>query len=226
MTAKHTEAAGRLKRVSVCVRITGLQMSRRLRTSISALVLCAVLGAAAPAAAQMTAVERQRVVAHLEMTSAWLLDEISGLSPAQLAFKPSPTAWSILEVLDHLVVVGPIYWKDLQAAVAAPAKPGASRNDDDDILWYGIDRGFREQAIPGEVPKGEVRSRDAAMEAYRQNHSRLLAYARTTQDDLRAHVVPRQGSDAYQWLLLISTHEQRHVLQIRELKRHPQFPRR
>ena len=189
-------------------------------------LMIALLVAAAPAAAQMTAIERQRVVAHLEMTSAWLLDEVSGLTPSQLAFKPATTAWSILEVLDHLVVVGPIYWKDLQAAVAAPPKPGLSRNDDDDILWYGIDRGFREQAIPGEVPTGEVRSRDAAVEAYRRNHARLLEYARTTRDDLRAHLVPRQSSDAYQWLLLISTHEQRHVLQIREIKRHPAFPRR
>jgi hypothetical protein len=184
-----------------------------------------LLIAAAPAAGQMTALERQRVVAHLEMTSAWLTDEVAGLTPAQLTFKPAPASWSILEVLDHLVVVGPIYWSDLQAAVAAPAKPGLSRNDDDDILWYGIDRGFREQAIPGEIPKGQVQSRDAAMEAYRRNHARLLEYARTTKDDLRAHVVPRQSSDAYQWLLLISTHEQRHVLQIRDIKRHPAFPR-
>ena len=190
------------------------------------LLMCAVLLAAAPAAGQMTPIERQRVVAHLEMTSSWLADEIAGLSAAQLAFKPAPNAWSILEVLDHLVVVGPVYWKDLQAAVAAPPRPGASTNDDDDILWYGIDRGFREQAIPSEVPKGEVRSRDAAMAAYRANHTRVLEYARTTKDDLRAHVVPRQSSDAYQWLLLISTHEQRHVLQIREIKRHPQYPRR
>jgi hypothetical protein len=174
----------------------------------------------------MTPIERQRVVAHLEMTSAWLLDEVSGLSAAQLAFRPSPDAWSILQVLDHLVVVGPIYWKDLQAAVAAPPRPGASMNTDTDLLWYGIDRGNREKAIPGEVPKGEVRSLAAALAAYRRDHARVVDYARTTSDDLRAHYVPRQGCDAYQWLLLISTHEQRHVLQIREIKQHPSFPRR
>jgi hypothetical protein len=54
----------------------------------------------------------------------------------------------------------------------------------------------------------------------------MLRYVRTTNDDLRAHYVDRQGSDAYQWLLLISTHEQRHILQIRELKVHPNFPAR
>jgi hypothetical protein len=54
----------------------------------------------------------------------------------------------------------------------------------------------------------------------------MLRYASTTQEDLRAHYVERQGSDAYQWFLLISTHEQRHILQIRELKAHRDFPKR
>ena len=47
------------------------------------------------------------------MTSAWLMDEVSGLSEAQLAFKPSKEAWSIAQVLDHVVVVAPIYWAGL-----------------------------------------------------------------------------------------------------------------
>jgi integrase len=36
----------------------------------------------------------------------------------------------------------------------------------------------------------------------------------------------RQGCDAYQWALLISTHEQRHILQIREIKSDPKFPKK
>ena len=58
--------------------------------------------------APITELERQRLLAHLEMTSAWLMDEVSGLSEAQLAFKPSKEAWSIAQVLDHVVVVAPI----------------------------------------------------------------------------------------------------------------------
>jgi hypothetical protein len=32
--------------------------------------------------------------------------------------------------------------------------------------------------------------------------------------------------DVYQWFLMISTHAQRHILQIREVKAHKAFPRR
>ena len=174
------------------------------------------------AAAPLTELERQRLIAHLELTASWLADEISGLSPAQLSFRRAPGAWTILEVLDHLVVVGPIYWQDLQNALKAPAGR-KTRMADIDVLWYGIDRTNREQAIPSEVPKG-LRDLKGGLDAYRKQHARLLEYVRTTQDDLRGHYVERQGSDAYQWALLISTHEQRHILQIRELKADPKFP--
>ena len=176
--------------------------------------------------AAMTALERQRLLAHLDMTSAWLMDEVSGLSDAQLAFKPSPEAWSIAQVLDHVVVVAPIYWDDLHQALATLPTDQAPRDSDANVLWYGIDRTNREQAIATEIPKGRVRGLRALLAEYRTHHDRLREYVRTTRDDLRRHLVARQGSDAYQWVLLISTHEQRHILQIREIKGVPRFPAR
>lgn len=190
--------------------------------AIAALALAWLLGAGASVASPMTTLDRQRLVAHLEMTAGWFIDEISRLSPAQLAFRPTPESWTILEVIDHVVVVAPIYWQDLQNALKAPAGRKTTTTDAN-MLWYGIDRTNREKAIPTEVPTG-LRDLQAGLDAYRKQHARLLQYVRTTDDDLRGHFVERQGSDAYQWVLLISTHEQRHILQIRELKADPRFP--
>lgn len=192
----------------------------------SMVMVCVVWAATATAGPPpMTDLERQRLLAHMEMTSAWLVDEITGLTPAQLAFRRAPGEWSIAQVIDHLLVVSPIYWADLQAAVKSPPITGSTRNSDADLLWYGIDRTFREKAIPTEVPKGRFTDLAGALAEYRAHHDRLVRYIRTTSDDLRSRFVPRQGSDAYQWALLISTHEQRHILQIREIKRDSRFPR-
>ena len=189
-----------------------------------AVVLIAMLSLTRAPQGEITALERQRLVAHMEMTASWLVDEVSKLSQAQVEFRRASGTWSILEVLDHLVVVGPIYWQDLQRGVAGkpPALPLASR--DVDILWYGIDRGRPETALATENPKGSIRDARAGLEAYRANHARLLQYIKTTKDDLRNRVVERQGCDAYQWALLISTHDQRHILQIRQIKADPKFP--
>jgi hypothetical protein len=188
--------------------------------------MTAALGAGFAPAAPLTPLERHRLVAHIKMTESWLVDEVSGLSPAQLQFRPAPGSWSILEVLDHLVVAEPIYWRDLQTAMKAPPGSRKPAGTDADVLWYGIDRTQRQKAIAAEEPKGRMRDLKAGLDALRKLHVRMLEYARTTDDDLRSHIVEREGSDAYQWMLLISAHEQRHVLQIREIKADPKFPKK
>ena len=193
--------------------------------TIAALLLIALCAGSAPAA-PITRMERQHLVAHLEMTGSWLVDEVSGLSPSQLRFRPAPGSWSILEVVDHLYVAEPIYWQDLQNAMQAPPAKQRRPATDEGMLWYGIDRTQREKAVPTEEPKGHLRDLQTGLDALRKLHARMLEYARTTNDDLRAHVVERQQSDAYQWLLLISTHAQRHILQIREIKANPKFPKK
>lgn len=131
-----------------------------------------------------------------------------------------------MEVVEHLLVAEPIYWEDLQKAMKARPSSQKGFSTDADILWYGIDRTQRQKAVSAEEPKGQLRDLRAGLDAFRKLHAQMLQYARTTDDDLRSHVVEREGCDAYQWLLLISTHEQRHILQIREIKADPEFPKK
>ena len=195
------------------------------RTVAAAGVLLAA-GAASAAPPSITPMERQRLVAHLEMSESWLVDEVSGLSPGQLKFRTAPGVWTIMEVLDHLVVSEAIYWENLQAAMKATPRSQPRLGTDADILWYGIDRTNREKAVPAELPKGQVRDLGAALDTFRRQRAVLLRYAKSTDDDLRGHLVERQGCDAYQWLLLISSHAQRHILQIREVKAELGFPKK
>jgi hypothetical protein len=185
-----------------------------------------VMKLAASAMAQpMTDLERRRLIAHLEMTTSWLADELAGLTPAQAAFRPAPGRWSILEVLEHLVICEPIYWEDLRRALKSGRIAEPPLSSDEAILWYGIDRSRPEKAIPAEDVRGELRDLGAGLSAFRKLRAKMLQYARSTGDDLRHHLVERQGCDAYQWFLLISTHSQRHILQIREIKASRNFPR-
>jgi len=191
------------------------------------LIPALVLGATVShGAAELAELERTRLVAHLQMTASWLIDEVSNLSGPQLEFRRASGTWSIMEVIEHLIVVGPIYWEDLQKAVQTPPSGKALSSGDADILWYGIDRSHRESALASENAKGQLRDLRVGLDRYRTQHARLLQYARTTKDDLRSRFVNRQRCDAYQWALLISTHEQRHILQIREIKADPKFPKK
>jgi hypothetical protein len=188
--------------------------------------LTAGIGLQSVAGAPMTKKEREHMVAHMQMTESWLIDEVSNLSPAQLSFRMAPGKWTILEVLEHLVIAEPIYWQELQSALKQPPRKLEKTATDEDILWYGIDRVHHEKTEASKEPKGQLTGVSRGLDAFRKLHAAMLEYARTTDDDLRGHAVPEWGIDAYQCLLGISTHDQRHILQIREIKADAGYPKK
>jgi hypothetical protein len=181
--------------------------------------------AAPVVAGPMTAGDRQRVVAHLEMTEAWLGSELEGLSEAQLTFKMTPQSWSIEEVVEHLAIAEPQYWQQLQDSLKQPAGFKAEQTDAG-ILWYGIDRTTRTTTGAARVPKGQFPGAKESFGSFRKLRGTINAFARDTQEDLRGRQFLTSNMDVYQWLLMISTHSQRHILQIREVKAHASFPKR
>jgi len=173
----------------------------------------------------MTQIDREHLVAHLEMTQAWLTDEVSPLSAAQLNFRPAPDKWTIAEVVQHLTIAEPNYWKLLHDSLKQPPKKLDKHATDADVLWYGIDRTRHEKTSADENPKGQEIDTAQALKTFLAMHAQLLDMARSTNEDLRGHAVPEWHVDASQCLLEISTHEQRHILQIREIKASAGFPR-
>ena len=193
------------------------------------IMLCVVLtgGATVPVeGAPMTDRDRERLIAHLQMTGSWLQEEVGHLSQAQLEYRAAPGVWTIAEVVQHLVLAEPGYWELFQGGMHQPHAPSfKTKATDADVLWYGIDRTHRQQTSSDENPLGQKIEVSEALAKFAQLRQTMLEYAKTTNDDLRGHDVRRWNVDAYQWFLEISTHSQRHIMQIREIKASPGFPK-
>ena len=134
------------------------------------------------------------------MTQAWLTDEVSPLSAAQLNFRPAPDRWTVAEVVQHLVIAEPNYWKLLQDSLKQPPKKLDKQPTDADVLWYGIDRTQHDKTSADQNPKDQHIDAAEALKTFLVMHAQLLAMARSTNEDLRAHAVPDWGVDAYQCL--------------------------
>jgi hypothetical protein len=118
----------------------------------------------------------------------------------------------------------------LEAARGLPgaAAPGVSLHanaTDAAILWYGVDRGNRQRTGEARVPDGRFKSAAAAHDAFVTLRARMRAVASSSQDDFRGRQLIDGNMDVYQWFLMISTHAQRHILQIREVKAHAAYPK-
>jgi len=193
---------------------------------LALLTVLATIAAAPLAAEPMTTGERQRLLAHLEMTESWLVSELEGLSVDQLRFRMTPESWTIMDVVEHLAIAEPQYWQRVQDSMKQPPAATKPEATDAGILWYGIDRTERARTGEARVPKGRWTEIAASLGEFRKLRATIREYARTTSDDLRSRRLLEGNMDVYQWCLMISAHAQRHILQIREIKAHPGFPRK
>jgi DinB superfamily len=196
-----------------------------MRTLIGC-ILGLVLTSSHAVAAGMTEGDRQRLLAHLDMTGAWLASEVSGLSEAQLKFRMTPESWSITDVVEHLAVAEGQYWTSVQESMKKAPVPTKPEATDAAILWYGIDRTNRQKTGEARVPTGRWPTVQGSLEEFSKRRATMREYAKSTGEDLRGHALIDGNMDVYQWFLMISTHSQRHILQIREIKAHAGYPAR
>ena len=159
-------------------------------------VLATLAAQPIPAAAgPMTEGERQRLLAHFEMTEAWLASELAGLSDAQLAFRMAPDSWSVRDVVEHLAIAEPQSWKQLEDSMARPLPASAytPQATDAGILWYGIDRGNRQRTGEARVPDGRFKTAAEAHAAFVKLRATMTARAKTQRRRL-----PRPSADRRQ----------------------------
>ena len=215
-----------------------VKMLRNNVLLVFALTLCLLaaplftvpLFGAAPVPASMSDTDREHVLVHMEMTTQMVAEQVRGLSVAQLEYKASPERWSIREVVSHLAVAEPDYWREIQKSLkAAPdMKEKKSSATDADIMWYGIDRVVHTKTGGGHEKVDKYKDLGEALGKFQALRGTMIEYIKTTNDDMRAHSFGDGAEviDCWQWMLEISTHAERHIQQIREIKNEAGFPKK
>jgi hypothetical protein len=181
-------------------------------------------------AQEVTTADLERARAHLNKTSAAFLASVDGLSDAQLNFKPGPTRWSVAEVSEHIAAAEDFLFGMIQGQVmAGPARsePVNLKEIDDLVLTAISDRTNKAQAPEPLVPTKRFGSVAGSTGQFKTSRAKTLAFLNNTKD-LRAHAIDSplgKKLDAYQWILFISAHTERHTKQINEVKADPGFPK-
>lgn len=179
----------------------------------------------------ITAKERKFLVNELKDTKSAIQSTVKGLSEKQLTYKSAPERWSIQECVYHITLAESNLWNILEEAMKNPPTPekrSEIKVSDDDLLKGITDRSEKRQAPetirPDKSPWKNTQEALAAFKVSRGNH---LKYAKTTTEDLRNHIIdlPFGKVDAYQFMLFMAGHSQRHLLQIKEVKADPGFPK-
>jgi uncharacterized damage-inducible protein DinB len=177
----------------------------------------------------LTDQERQVAIEHLTKTRQTVIDAVAGLTEEQARWKPTPERWSILGYLEHLAVSDDALIGLVHRCLKTPAQPETPEERaarEAKLAETHAPRGAN-QAPDGLQPKERFATVQEALTAFLAARERTLAYARTTQDDLRSHFTPHPvygKLDAYQWLNGNARHAHSHCEHMREIREMPGFP--
>ena len=175
--------------------------------------------------------ERKNAIDLLQKTEQGVIDAVAGLSEAQLNFKAAPDRWSVLECVKHIAITEKDLWHLADSTIQASANPekrSAIKATDEQLVQMVESREKKVKTFPPFEPQNTpYKSLDEALTSFKTDREKLIDYVKSTNDDLRNHVVTlAPGSfDSYQMILLIGAHSNRHTQQIEEVKADPNFPK-
>ena len=118
--------------------------------------------------------------------------------------------------------------KQTLKAPAEPEKKAMVRGKDEMIVRAMPNRSVKAQAPEFLQPKQRWPDRQSLLAHFTESRDRNIAYLQTTSDDLRSHFLEHpvfKTLDAYQMMLLISAHCERHTLQLNEVKQDQNYPK-
>ena len=204
----------------------------------AALVLAAVASfgqAQAPAApttpTPLSPAELDKAMKYLETTRQGVLDATKGLSPQQWNFKPAPDRWSVAEVAEHIAAAEDM----LRGLVVDKVMIASARREPVDLVAVDAmvmtmipDRSNKRQAPDPLKPTNRFGSPEGSLKHFEESRAKTEDFLSKT-PGLRDHAIQSplgKDLDAYEWVLFIAAHSERHTKQINEVKADPNFPKK
>ena len=171
------------------------------------------------------------ILATNEQAQERFIAAVSNLTEAQANFRPDENQWTIAEIVEHISIVNDgflrLTHKLLKEAESAPKPTKTDLNLGHTSLDENGQQREPFQAPERVRPKGGVSVEDSlakmrvALAGFAEIQPRLEAV------DLSDHMFPHPALgpfNAYQWMVLLGEHEDRHRAQIERVKAASEFP--
>jgi hypothetical protein len=159
----------------------------------------------------------------LDETRGRLRSRLDGLTSVEERLRPSPEAWSVAEITEHLSMIeerlSKLFPMMLMKAEAGGLQRGTDKPFQPVTVAHLLERARREKYVAPETarPTGAVPLAQSLARLDNSRESRRALRPRLEALDLTGITYPHPvfgPLDAYQWLIFIGAHEDRHLRQI------------
>ena len=179
---------------------------------------------------QLTQEEREFVISMLEENTNKFLADLEKVSETQWRFKPSASQWSIAEISEHITLSEGLFLSIAQNSIKSPpdnVKANSLVGKENSLIERLKDRTQKGGAPEALVPTNRFATRKDLIAAFKIAREKTIMYVKNNNDPLKNHVVPHPSHGdltAYQWLVMIPAHANRHLAQFEELMLMKEFP--
>lgn len=188
-----------------------------------------------------TVQERNELIQAMERSKNELLDEIRDMGPVEWHFRDKQTGWSIAEIVEHLIRQDEMLYRELFVVTRTPQDQKYLKyiRSNEEVIREYVDDPEKVEAEWALQPMGYFVEQEVARSAFLNTRNKLIDYLRSTDLDLRRfftfrNFLPDGGMsedgnwdvrDLHQLFLTTIAHNNRHLNQLRELKKLPGYPR-
>jgi DinB superfamily len=180
----------------------------------------------------ITKAERKLALAKLKDTKKHFKNVTKGLSATQLNFKANDSSWSVAECAEHIALTETALYGMLEGALKAnpdPAKRGDVKFTDDQIWNMITDRTNKVKTPEIFKPSGKFGSFEGIVKEFNDKRDLHIQNVKKMREDLRNRYAqlpqPFGTIDAYQVIIFLAAHSERHIKQMEEVKTNPNFPK-
>lgn len=169
----------------------------------------------------MDAADREQILHLIAESDAALVAAASGVSDEGARRRPEAERWSVLECVEHVILVEDGVFASISLH-STPGAPPAEPRREGQILRGMTKREHKFTAPEHAVPRGRYSSLAEALDEFRKRRARTVAYVQQYQEDPRNRTTlhPVIGPVSCQEMFLVlALHPARHALQIREARK-------
>ena len=163
----------------------------------------------------------QSIIKLLKESEIALLNSFENLTDEQFTTKPSPSEWSIAEVIEHLTMTDFGIIQNIKRKAQELTPTVLETADDIFIAQMVVPRKARVKAPDFLIPSGKFKTKQEAITEFQKTRNIVIQFSETTDLPLEKVVWKHFAIgliNGYGWINFIARHCQRHTLQIEEIK--------
>ncbi|WP_420582038.1 DinB family protein [Reichenbachiella sp.] len=180
-------------------------------------------------AQSLTKAEKSTAINHLKQSQSELLIAVKDLSEDQLNYMPDEGVWSIAQTMEHIAISEKNIFGLVEMTLKTdpdPSKRSEVLMTDEQLLAMITSREQKVKTRPEFEPTNSFGTFQSSLDAFNAQRKSNIAFVKKTKEDLRNRYFdfPFGKVDAYQVILFMSGHSQRHMKQIVEVIQSDGFP--